>query len=325
MSSDMRRTGIEVYSAQADILGEGPAWFARESVLFWLDIARKMLHSKGPSDVQRRSWHLLDYPGCLAELAQGSIAIAMGDGIKRLRLDSGTIDLLRAVPSRLPGTRFNDGKVDPCGRLWTGTMQNNFGSRGESVAVERSDGVLYRFDPDGRVYMIEEKIGIANTFAWSPDSKRFYFADSLRSEIYVYEFDAGSGAVRNKRTFFDAPHCGVPDGSAMDVDGCLWNARWDGAAVLRITPQGEVDRTIQLPALRATSCAFGGNNLDTLFVTSATMGLTADQLERYPLSGCVVAIHGIAQGMPVPPMACDWPAQASGLGASQIAEGDEQR
>lgn len=292
----------DLYSRQADVLGEAPLWSRSQHSLYWLDIGGKTLFRRSPGDLVAQSWVLGDYPGCLAELASPAIALAMGEGIQRFNLESGAVDLLRVAPGRRPGTRFNDGKVDPRGRLWAGTMLNNFGPHGEPVAIERSDGALYRFDLDGSVHTVETDVGIANTLAWSPDTRCFYFADSLRGEIYAYDFDADSGTVDNKRVFFDASHPGVPDGSAMDVDGCLWNVRWDAGVVLRIAPSGHVDRSIELPVPRPTSCAFGGAGLDTLFVTSARVGLTAQQLEASPLSGSVFAIARVGPGMPVPPL-----------------------
>jgi sugar lactone lactonase YvrE len=294
---------VEVYCSEANGLGEGPIWSTAEQTLYWLDIARRTLHRRAPADTETKSWGLPDYPGCLAELSSGEIAVAMGDGIKRIDLKSSAIETLWTAPPRRPGTRFNDGKVDPLGRFWVGTMQNNFGPAGEAIAVERTDGALYRFDANGQAVTIEENVGIANTLAWSPDLKHFYFADSLAGQIYVYNFDADSGAVSNKRVFFAAPQDGAPDGSAMDVDGCLWNARWDGSALLRIAPDGRLDRRIDLPVLRPTSCCFGGPNLDILYVTSSAQGLSAAQLEQFPLSGAVFAIAGLAQGMPVPALA----------------------
>jgi L-arabinonolactonase len=297
------RIRVELYSQQTDVLGEGPLWSQREQALYWLDIGSKKLFRRAPGDMAADSWVLGEYPGCLAELTSSAIAIAMGDGVHRFDLSSSAVELLHAAPPRRAGTRFNDGKVDPRGRWWIGTMQSNFGPAGEPIAVERSDGALYRFDQDGRVHTVEDGVGIANTLAWSPDARHFYFADSLRGEIYAYDFDVDSGTVHNRRVFVDAAHPGVPDGSAMDVDGCLWNARWDAGVLLRFAPSGRLDRSIQLPVPRPTSCIFGGTSLDTLFVTSARLGLTAEQLRSSDLSGSVFALTHAGQGMPVPPFA----------------------
>jgi L-arabinonolactonase len=295
-------TAIEVFSRQRDNTGEGPLWSATEQVLYWLDIGRKVLYRRSPSGTQPRSWALADHPGCLAELAPGMLAIAMGQGLHELNLETGAINLMRPAPSRRSGTRFNDGKVDPKGRLWAGTMQNNFATNGESIAIEHRFGMLYRFETDGSVSIVEQDIACPNTLAWSPDQKRFYFGDSLQNQIWIYDYDAESGVTSNKRTFFEGPQLGLPDGSAIDVDGCLWNARWDGGVILRITPTGKLDRVFTLPVQRPTSCSFGGPDMSTLFITSACNGLTSTQLEQNPLSGSVLAIHGVGQGLPVPAM-----------------------
>jgi sugar lactone lactonase YvrE len=296
-------TTVEIYSPEVCLLGEGPVWSVREQALYWLDIGGKTLYRQSASDTHPHAWSLSDHPGCLAELEPNAVAVAMGCGVQRLNTQSGAVELLCAVPQTLAGIRFNDGKVDPRGRFWASTMQNNFGPNGEAIAIERKEGTLYRFDPDGAVHTMEENLGIPNTLAWSPDHKRFYFADSLQGQIYVYDYDVDSGDIHNKRLFFDAPGYGIPDGSAIDVDGCVWNARWDGGAILRITPEGQVDRVMTLPVPRPTSCAFGGRGLETLYITSATLGLTPTQLSEAPLSGSVFAIHGLTQGLPVPAMA----------------------
>lgn len=295
-------TRVEVFSSEPSLLGEGPVWSAAEQALYWLDIGNRTLHRRCQAAEGVRSWSLPAYPGCLAEIAPGSIAIAMGEGVHRFDLAKSCAQLMCKTPNRRNGTRFNDGKVDPKGRFWAATMQNNLGAGGALIAVDRCDGALYRFDSGGSAQMLEEDLGIANTMAWSPDTKRFYFADSLKGQIFVYDFDLDSGSLHNKRLFFEASGRGVPDGSAMDIDGCLWNARWDASAVLRITPEGKVDRVIELPVSRPTSCCFGGPRLDTLYVTSAALGLPATELAKAPLSGAVFAISGMGQGMPVPVM-----------------------
>ena len=293
---------IDVFSRGNDQIGEGPLWSVAEQALYWIDIGRQCVLKRKSSDSRSQSWILHEYPGCLAEFMIGRMVIAMGEGLHQLDINSGVIEPMRSVPAFRPGTRFNDGKVDPRGRLWVGTMQNNLGPKGEEVLIERLDGCLYRFDSEGRVEILEEAIGIANTLAWSPDLTRFYFGDSLKNALFMYDYDPDSGTIADKRTFYVEPGLGVADGSAIDVDGCLWNARWDGGAVIKITPQGTLDQIVELPLPRPTSCCFGGPDLKTLFVTSAANGLTAKQLERFPLSGSVISIDGAGQGLPVPPL-----------------------
>lgn len=289
---------IDVHSRQSDITGEGPLWSIVGQALYWLDIGGRRLYRKGFGEAAD-AWDLPYYPGCLAELADGRVAVAMGEGLYAVDPADGAIGDLGVRPPMRPATRFNDGKVDPQGRLWAGTMQNNFGPDGKPRPIERPDGALFRFDPDG-IAVIEEDVMCANTLAWSPDGTRFYFADSLPGAIFAYDYEPESGGVSGKRILFDEGGLGLPDGSAIDVDGCLWNARWDGACILRITPDGRIDRRIDMPVPRPTSCMFGGPNMDVLFVTSATNGLSANDLADAPLSGSVFAITGAGQGLPVP-------------------------
>ena len=290
---------VELFSRQAADLGEAPLWSATEQALYWIDIGRRTVNRQRISATKAEVWSLPDYAGCLAEVEPGALAIAMGSGIHRLELATGRAELLCPVPLMSPTVRFNDGKVDPAGRFWVGTMQNNFGPEGQPLPIERCDGCLYRVS-HGTAAVMQQDIGISNTLAWSPDATRFYFADSLIGWIWAYDFDCAAGEVRNRQPFFHSPERGVPDGSAMDVDGCLWNVRWDGSSIMRITPNGRIDRIVELPVLRPTSCAFGGRDLRTLFVTSATNGLNARACERFPLSGSVFAVEGLAQGTSVP-------------------------
>lgn len=179
-------------------------------------------------------------------------------------------------------------------------MQNNFGIQGEPLPVERADGTLFRFGPGDKCEAHEQNTGVSDTLAWSPDARLFYFADSVSGCIYVYDYDVESATLANKCVHFNGPDYGIPDGSTIDVAGCLWNARWDDASIIRITPEGRVDRKIDLPIPHPTSCIFGGSQFETLYVTSVRLGLSKEQLDEYPLSGSVFAFDGLAQGMRVP-------------------------
>ncbi|MET4262407.1 L-arabinonolactonase [Bradyrhizobium sp. S3.12.5] len=295
------RAKIEIFARSGDTLGEGPVWSADEQALYWIDIAHRQLRRKGWGGHNHQSWSLPDYPGCLALFGPGQIALAMGDGVQRLDIARSALDRVASTPRQFAGTRFNDGKVDPRGRFWAGTMQNNFAENGTVRTVERDLGALYRFDPDGQVHMMADTLGIPNGLTWAPDGRRFYMADSAHGAIFDYDFDIDAGALGGRAVLFDGADFGIPDGATIDVDGCLWSARWDGHAILRITPSGNVDRVVEMPVPRPTSCVFGGPDLRTLLVTSASMGLSAAELATYPNSGAVFAVEDIGQGLAIPP------------------------
>jgi sugar lactone lactonase YvrE len=188
-----------------------------------------------------------------------------------------------------PNNRFNDGKCDSRGRFWAGTMD---------MGVAPGAGSLYRLDRDGSAHCLERGIGISNGLGWSPDDRRMYFTDSLARTIFVYDFDAESGTIANRRVFAQTlDHMGVPDGLTVDAEGHVWSAQWDGWQLIRFDPDGRIDQTISLPVPRPTSCTFGGPNRETLYVTSARIRLSAQQLSEAPLSGGVFAIDGCGRGL----------------------------
>jgi sugar lactone lactonase YvrE len=165
-------------------------------------------------------------------------------------------------------------------------------------------GSLYRLDPDGGVTRMDEGFQVSNGLGWSPDNRHFYFTDSGQKRIYVYDFDLDRGLVANRRTFVQLPDgVGSPDGLAVDAEGFVWSAHWDGWCITRYDPDGKVDRVFNLPVPRPTSCAFGGPDLTTLFVTSARIRLSARQLAEAPLSGSVFAIQTGVRGLPDTPFA----------------------
>jgi sugar lactone lactonase YvrE len=304
----------EVFAEGDCVLGEGPLWSPRESALYWLDIGRQSLFRR-TLEGEQQCWQLPARVCGLERLGEGGLshaqplALILGAGIHRFESGSGQTTLLCEIPLAT-GLRFNESCVDSSGRLWFGSMLDNFGAQDAAIPVDRFEGSLMRLDKSGAVQVMESRIGIANTLAWSPDGTRFYFADSLRNTIWEYDYEKACGAIANRRVFFEGHGLGVPDGSAMDVDGCLWNARWGAGVVVRITPSGRIDKTLQVPAPQPSSCAFGGAALSTLFVTSARMGLSDADVARSPLSGSVFAFESATQGMPVAAMAWNDRAEA---------------
>jgi sugar lactone lactonase YvrE len=169
-----------------------------------------------------------------------------------------------------PAVRFNDARVDPRGSLWVGSMRNNVNPDGSSAEAGGKDGILYRIDPDAAVTVRRRDVGISNTLAWTPDRRRFYFGDSMANTIWSYDYDRATGAIANERVFFANFERGLPDGSTMDAEGYLWNCRYYGGCIVRVAPDGKIDRVIDMPVKNITTCTFGGADLKTLFVTTAS-------------------------------------------------------
>jgi sugar lactone lactonase YvrE len=171
-------------------------------------------------------------------------------------------------------------------------MWNNIRPDGTDGEASGKDGVLYRIDPNGQSRIWERGIGIANTVAWTPDNRSFYFGDSLANSVYSYDYNASDGSITNRRPFLVGFPRGLPDGSAVDSNGYLWNCRYDGGCIVRVAPNTEIDRVVEFPTSKPTSCTFGGENLDTLYVTSSSLGTTGDRI-----AGGLFALKPGVQGL----------------------------
>jgi sugar lactone lactonase YvrE len=223
------------------------------------------------------------------------LVVASHGGVNIFDFAKGSLRRLLDPEPEKPFNRSNDGSVDARGRFWFGTMQNNLAPDGAPIAIASCAGSLFRLDPDLTITKMETDVGISNTVCWSPDNTRMYFCDTMTGVISVYDFDLDAGTLSNKRDFarFDR---GVPDGSTVDAEGYLWNARWGGNCVVRFAPDGSVDRVVELPVSLATSVAFGGPDLATLYVTTARYGLSGEE----PLAGHLLAIEPGVFGLPSP-------------------------
>ena len=261
----------------ADVCGESPLWHAAEQTVYWTDINRFLIHRFDTSDQSVKTWHF-DEPVTTLVLTKrnDTLAVALGS---RLIFWQPRSDVRRDHGFRLdawPAVRLNDGRADPRGSLWLGSMRNNVRADGSSVEAGGKDGVLYRIDPDGSVSEWKRGIGISNTLAWSPDRTRFYFADTLANEIYAFDYDQRSGVISQQRNFLTGFSRGLPDGSNVDSKGYLWNCRYEGGCIVRVAPSGEIDQIIEMPATNITSCTFGGEDYKTLYVTTAAAHAPVD-------------------------------------------------
>jgi sugar lactone lactonase YvrE len=226
--------------------------------------------------------------------------VALPDRIALFDPATEKLETVAALRVRIPDHRFNDGRCDRQGRFWAGTMHN---------ITRAPEGVLYRLDR-GRGELVTAKTGICipNSLAWSPDGRTMYFADSLRYAIFAYDFDPSSGQMSNERTFTETRAPGFPDGSTVDADGYLWNAEFNAGHVVRYAPDGRIDSLIELPVMRPTCCAFGGPDLDVLYVTTASQWMTESELTAQPMAGALLAIDTDVRGLPEPRLAAKPPA-----------------
>lgn len=274
------------------LLGEGPFWDAPTQALYWVDIAGRQALRLMAGQLQ--AWRMPESVSAFIPSERGDALVTLSSGVYRLDLDSAPEAprlTLFCVADPQPGNRPNEARCDARGRLWLGTMQNNIGEQGEDLPVLRRSGGLFRVDADARVTPLLQGLGIPNTLLWHEDGSQLCFGDSLDGTLYRYPV-AGDGSLGTPLPWFGPHSRGGPDGSAMDAEGYIWNARWDGACLLRLSPEGEVDRVVELPVSRPTSCVFGGKDLRTLYITSAASPLAQ------PLDGAVLAIELEVPGMP---------------------------
>jgi sugar lactone lactonase YvrE len=277
-----------------DWCGEGPVWSATQQVLYWVDINRCLVHRLTPSDGNVRTWTFPEPVTALA-LTQSADTLAVALASK-LVIWSPERHSWTETGFRLegwPDVRLNDGRADPRGSFWVGSMRNNINPDGTSGDVGGTEGSLYRIDPDGRVSIWEQEIGISNTLTWSPDLRKFYFADTLANLVSVFDYDSSNGAIANKKSFLSGFSRGLPDGAVVDCEGYLWNCRVGGSCIVRIAPDGVIDEVVEFPGMNPTSCTFGGENLETLYVTSAALGCSGD-----PNAGGLFAMDAGVRGLP---------------------------
>jgi sugar lactone lactonase YvrE len=283
---------VECAVKSLDTLGESPVWDVASGSLFWVDIRSPALKRFNPSTGQTQQWPLPELVGAVVLKDADNVLVCLQSGVCKLNLKSGALTSLVKPETAEQNNRLNDSKCDRAGRLWVGTM------RDYGLAVS---GSLYRIGTDIACKRILSDIRVPNALCWSPDDRTMYFADTGDGNIRAYTYDLASGEMSNMRILLKADAApGRPDGATIDADGCVWSARYEGNCVVRITPDGRVDRIVEIPATRITSCAFGGSDLKTLYVTTARQKLTPEQLAREPLAGCVFAFETGTGGLPEP-------------------------
>lgn len=283
-------------AATNDICGEGAVWHPEDASVYWTDINRRLLHRYTLSNSEIDTWQF-DEPVTAVALTQDpeQLLIVLGGKIIlwSTRLHRCTATLFRL--SSWPTVRCNDARVGPDGALWFGTMQNNVRSDGGSIPITQNLGELLCLEGGGKTKVWHADIGIANTVAWSPAGDYFYFGDTLRNVIYASGFDRSAGLTTQPVTFAKDFPRGLPDGSAMDSQGYLWNCRYGGSSIVRFAPDGAVAEVVEAPVKNPTTCAFGGIDLKTLYITSAI----APDINEGGLGGALFGMEVEVAGLPV--------------------------
>ena len=282
-------------------VGESPVWRAAEQALYWVDIPAQKIVRQRIDSGERTEWQLPEKVACIAFDHRGTVLAGCETGLFAVTL---TEDAPRGEAMKVTGRklaaphfafddmRFNDGRCDRQGRFWSGTMV-------QDMAAANPAGALYRFDERGVLSApVVDALITQNGLAWSPDGTTMYLSDShpLRRQIWAFDYDIEAGEPRNRRVFADLhDYAGRPDGAAVDADGCYWICANDAGLLLRFTPQGKLDRQIAVPAVKPAMCAFGGRDLDTLFVTSIRPATGASEHD-----GHLFAVRPAVTGLPEP-------------------------
>lgn len=266
-----------VLDAQAR-LGEGALWHADTQQLYWVDIEQKKLHLYSPTSGETRMIDVGERIGTVVPAPGNKAIVALQNGIFELDLASESLTLITNPHEGQPDMRFNDGKCDPAGRLWVGSM--HLSAKSEAAA-------LYRLDTDYTLTQMLDSVTISNGIVWSLDHKQMYYIDTPTGVVRSFDYTIEDGSIANPRVVVTVPkEMGHPDGMTIDEEGMLWVAHWGGSSVGRWNPKtGELLQKIDVPAPHVTSCAFGGENLDILYITTARQGLNDQQLATYPHSG----------------------------------------
>jgi sugar lactone lactonase YvrE len=283
-------TAIDVARARPAALGEGPTWSPAAAALIWVDILAREVHRFDPRDGTDTVQHVAEHVGAAKPRNNGGLVLNLVSGIGLLDPDD-TFGWLVRWPAT--GTRGNDAAVDRFGTLWAGTMRYDEATGG---------GQLRRITGTGVVSVVEETVTISNGIGWSPDGATMYFIDTPQRRIDAYDVDVTDGSVHDRRVFARLPDTtpGSPDGLTVDAAGAVWVALWNGWALHRYTPDGQLDAVLPVPVARPTACAFGGPDLRDLYITTARTDLSPADLADQPLAGALLVIPDAGTGLPSP-------------------------
>lgn len=269
------------------VLGECPLWDDRQRRLYWIDSCQRRIWRSDAAGGDLTSWHVPYTIGSIGLCRDHRLIAGLSDGFAFIELDDPVpgVDWIGDPEPDLPDTRLNDGKVDRQGRFWCGSMNRDFAA---------SNASLYRLDPDLTWQRLDRGFTVSNGIAFSPDGTALYFSDSRVDRSYRYDLDPETGEISNRRSFVDTgAYPGRIDGATVDQDGNYWGALFEGGAIACFSPDGKLVRRIRLPITCPTMCAFGGADLDILFVTSATFAMSEEQIAAEPQAGGLFAVEGL--------------------------------
>ena len=277
-------TTAEVLVAHTCLLGEGPVWNRAEQCILWLDVLRGQIHSYYPETKTHKTFNVNRMVGAVVIRRAGGLLAALQDGFALINTNYNTVIPIADPEAQLPGNRFNDGKCDPAGRFWAGTM---------SLTEAPNAGSLYVLEPNLSVSKKIEGTTISNGMAWSPDNSTFYYIDTPTMQVVAYDYNTATGEISNKRVAIQvADEEGYPDGMTIDTEGMLWIAHWDGWQVARWNPNtGEKLLSIPLPVARVSCCTFGGETYEDLYITTAKKELSEKELKEQPLAGALFIVR----------------------------------
>ena len=279
-----------------DSLGESPLWDPVTERLFWVDINRCLIHQLDPRTGKITDWPCKTEPGCLGRADNGRLVAGLRDGFYFFSPATGEFERITDPEPGKPENRVNDGKVDRAGRFWAGTMRD--------PNPDEPCGALYKLEGQTALQMLDG-IRIPNSLCWSPDNQTLYFSDTRARVIWGFDFNLASGELSNRRLFVDLQgQLGRPDGATVDTEGYLWSAEYGGGRVVRYTPDGTVDKVVNLPVANVTCPTFGGTDYKTLFITTASQRLTENELAEQPLAGGLFSLKVTVAGLPEPVFRC---------------------
>ncbi|SFO92869.1 SMP-30/gluconolactonase/LRE family protein [Salibacterium halotolerans] len=266
------------------LLGEGPTWDESLNVLYWVDIMGCRIHRYSPAEKTNETIDAGQEPGAVVVHKGTELIGAMQHGFYHIDFDRKTFEPVADPEEHLPGNRFNDGKVDPAGRFWAGTM---------AYSKQKDQAALYCLEPDLSWSKKVDHIGISNGLAWSEDGTVMYFIDTPALEVSAFDYDIETGGISNRRPVITfSGDDGRPDGMTIDKEGMLWIAHFRGWKVSRWNPEtGECLEEIDVPAGQVTSCVFGGKDLTTLYITTARNNLSEEQIAGQPHAGGLFAVQ----------------------------------